>query len=500
MSVTPNLVEFFRGLSKVPSVSFFEYLAYEFIIGHFSRLCKKLDAETVGKLQLGFTSANQLCVRWTGSPKESRRLVVVAHVDKEGFFINKFSGDRSSCTGKHVRGDPIEEDRLGQSVRVITRDCTYRGRLVSEDPSDLTIKLSIGEELGPGLPSLRHAVGIEAVAEYDLPEFSLDKSGLISSPCVDNSAGVSVLVNLVEGCAVGLWPVNVDAVFTTCEEPGFCGISRQILSGGPLLETSDSSWLVVDSSNRSRCHIFRMPQALRSDLELADAELDPTGVDLRVTVNRVGDRFVCYSRSMAGLIHMASLNAQRKSYLNFRYPNECDLQDEFVFTQAQREWYSEDSVEILSARMIGGWCEAGPLRLSAFLRRAMGVAEVVPPRVGAIGIPIGNYRNTFEGRIAREKCHVASLLRACSLIAEIAKLHQRYDFGQTVESSPKSEEQPEARTGDLVAWLKSAEPFMGATDSWVEELKKAVGYTDSDGFFVDRGFESACEVLGRLRS
>jgi hypothetical protein len=497
--MTPPLdpVGLLRKLSRIPSVTFNEYLVYRYLMNLWSDVAERMPSQKRKDLKFGFTPAGQLRVRWTGNPASKRRVILIAHVDKEGFLIDECASDMKSCAGWHSAIEPLSAEDKGKEVRLILRGGEYVGKIREvPEKNDTNGRRRItfdcvqnGEEhiLGKVDPERMSLEPIEGyllgIGEYRLPNFGVAEDGVISSPCVDNHAGVAVASTVLEAVCLGAWRVNIDILYTTCEEAGYCGIVEYILDSPDEIENRELVWIVVDCSNRHTCWFEDVPDALRRPAPSGrngiaySREVDEgrnKETDLRTVLIRTGDQRSVFSRSVGHMLHVASLNALRKIALYHRDPSMCKVPEEFLLCNFIIPEVAENPREeafVSCARMVGGVCEGTPLvlapeviRRAPTYRKGGGMTKNVPvPLVGSIGIPLSNFRNTFQGKVAPEQCHFVAILMACTILGEAAKVHARYSY----TNSDVLPALCQSRDADnLFNWLAKNNKYLEVTKRW----------------------------------
>ncbi len=468
-------LEFFASISGIPSVTFNEYYMYEFLVRRWMGIRSEMREAQRKKLSIEFREGSQLAVRWQGAPKRQRNMVLVAHVDKEGFLIERFDPNEKYCYGFPVN----DETDIGDSI--VGSEVEIRSRFGKHDATVKSVKhaerLCIVEfEVTASHQEESLFVSNEAFAafaQYKLRPYEVDDEGVIASPCVDNYVGVSLVSSVLEGVCAANWAVNVEALFTTCEEGGFCGIVKHILAAPERFTDEQTTWIVVDSSSKNSGYVESTP----ADLRLPYSQLENrkiSGIDLRQLVVRTGDKRTVFSREVSHMLHVSSWNALRKVGVFKADSEKCKLKNEFVFCSDSvvRNVRQEEGC-VIGARMVGGWCDASPIHLAPHLLDLDPAGnDWYRPRVGAIAIPIGNYRNNFQGRPAQEICHAAAVSLALVVLAEAAKANMRYNY----IGRPRSQEdvgllrEAESEHVDMIKqWLAFSERYLRITDSWVKE-------------------------------
>lgn len=223
----PDPLLVFEGLAGLPSITFNEYLAYEFLLSRFRGIKSELPQRRQRKLKIGFSEGSQLWVRWRGQPDDPRSMVLVSHVDREGFLVVDLQVKKRKAIAWHVTGEELEKERYGLPVLVHRGRRTYRGTIVGKVAGEHNglrnlVELRLDDKGHPARVPLRQNDQFVGVAEFRIdPAFAVSSEGVISANSVDNAAGVGVVSAVMEGVARWDWPVNLDVLFTTCEEAGF---------------------------------------------------------------------------------------------------------------------------------------------------------------------------------------------------------------------------------------------------------------------------------------
>lgn len=481
MCPKPNPVKLFEELAPVVAVTFNEYVMYDKLLEHWTVLRERLPRGVRQCLRVELTDSGQLLVSWSGNSQTRRRLVLIAHVDQEGFLIEAFSPTDKECYGFAVNDEtPFEGEERNEPVTIIARHGIYQGKIKSLDRrSRPRFTFEIESRSAPGTSKFRGGAGFGAVAVYRLPEWNIDSDGFIAAPCVDNRAGVSVVTSVLEGVAAAEWPVNIDVLYTTCEEAGFCGIVRHLAAHPDLVNDDDVTWIVVDSSNKNRAIVETLPDDLRRPFNF-EQKRERIGIDLNRAVIRTGDKHHCFSRQVAQMLHAASLNALRKTGIFMASSEDCSLPGEFVFCDRDllEKFGRQERDAVIGARMVGGWCDASAVYLSPYLGEAGQPWLRGCPRIGSLAIPISNHRNTSEGKVLAEKCHASALVTGMLILAEAAKLDWRFpylDRGQRrafdQNSTRRQYEAADVKT--LKGWLAKSQDYFAATDSWIAETRRS---------------------------
>ncbi|MFL6263623.1 MAG: hypothetical protein ACJ76Y_28340 [Thermoanaerobaculia bacterium] len=477
----PNPVSLFASLSHIVSVTFNEYFMYGPLVKFWAETKGSLPKERKDKLSINITNSGQLLVRWQGNRQTSRRLILVAHVDQEGFLLQRFSPHDKECQAIPSNDETtFENEKIGERVTIIARHGEYEGKIkhIDRETTPARITFSVDTRVGPERPDFRECDKFSAIAVYRLPGFNIDDDGIIEAPCVDNRAGVSVVTSVLEGLCAADWEVNVDVLYTTCEEAGFCGTVRHILAHPELIANDDLTWIVVDSSNKNKCLVENLPHDLRHPFDLGRMREEEVVIDLPCAVIRTGDKHHCFSRQVAQMLHAASLNASRKIGLATLYPGQCKLQEEFTFCNPDAmKFIRQDAASVAGARMIGGWCDASPIFLSPkIIESADSLSLAGSPRIGSLAIPLSNHRNTFEGRVLPERCHAAALVMSMVILAEAAKVDWRFPYldrkgRKNLDDYPDLCESEARDVAQLKVWLAASKDYFSATDSWLAEAR-----------------------------
>jgi putative aminopeptidase FrvX len=364
----------FEALAAVPSVSFAEYLIFERLAAEFHALQTGLPETAPDQLSIDYSPAGQLRVRWRGIPKDRRRTVLVAHVDREGFLVRRVDWERGLAICWHTAGDgpheqsgsPVTLSVDGKEI-VGTLDAIIEHEPTPDEPFDHVAEVqvvSVRDGSARRVPENDYFVGI---GRYDLPSWDVT-DGVITATSVDNTAGVSVLVTLMSALVRQRWPVNVDCLFTTCEESGFCGIVNEIVEGTTFddADPNELVCIVVDSSSNVN---FVTDADLWAPSFVAGRTNAPhVETSLRCPVVRTGDASGAFDRQVSRLLYTAAANlegaVERRDWIQLRSGGGVSAALRGTFerphSDAPRRWPV--------GRMVGGWCEATPLVFANALR------------------------------------------------------------------------------------------------------------------------------------
>jgi hypothetical protein len=106
-------------------------------------------------LRIGSTPSGHLKVQWTGIPENKKRLVLVAHIDREGFLIRRISGEES-CEGwqssYQFKGN-TDFKALNSDILLSFKDGTYAGK-IAENNGGKEIKFQINKKKSSGIQEL----------------------------------------------------------------------------------------------------------------------------------------------------------------------------------------------------------------------------------------------------------------------------------------------------------------------------------------------------------
>ena len=481
-------VGIFRQLVQIPCVSFNEYLMYRCLTAEFSNLRNALGPTVRDRLRVTYTDSGQLLVSWRGSPHDSRRTVLVAHVDREGFLVRSIDGDRALCW--HTAASTPEPYTKGRRVRLLCRDRVLTGRVgaivefdgpvSAEMPFDHTVEIEIDHVETAGRPIIENAHFI-GIGHYEIPTWD-ERDGVIAANHVDNTAGVSVLTAVMRNIVRGNWKVNVDCLFTTCEEAGFCGIVAEILAGTNLA-TSDGEpvmCIVVDSSDHTSFQKVPMSWELPPG---AKAESRRVEAMLQDPVVRTGDSVSIYDLEVSKLLWAAASNldggSEQADWIPTRRSPSVSgaLRRSLDLGPVTRPFESADKGKAAIGRLVGGWCEATPLMLANAIReRRHPGAPALNLRVGALAIPISGYRNSFKEELQPEKCHPRALRATCQILGEAVRLCHRWPFG--LRPGPGADVGPDCdtpkRVDKLLEWQDVFEPMSQVTRNWTRDDQRGL--------------------------
>jgi putative aminopeptidase FrvX len=310
----------FRELAAIPSPSFLEYVMYGYLGAHFRKLRAELPAAQQHKLTIGYSSAGQLQVAWRGLPGDRRRTMLVAHVDREGFLVRDVDWKAREATCWHTAGGPPEDHLKGSRVILTVQGKELTGTIAdiaeiegpwsAEHPFNHVVLVRGLEARGNRTNHMIANKYFKGSGNYDVTACDVT-DGVIAATNVDNTAGVSVLVTLLSAIARNGWSVNVDCLFTTCEEAGFCGIVNEILDGSTFVsgEQDDVVCIVVDSSS----HLdFAPDRGFWTDRfgPAPEEASERVEIPLQDPVVRTGDATGTFDRGVARLLRAAAANLE----------------------------------------------------------------------------------------------------------------------------------------------------------------------------------------------
>ena len=440
-------VAIFRELCDIPAVSFTEYLMFRYLVAEFRRLRTELPAGAAERFSIDFSPMGQLRVRWQGQPDDRRKTILVAHVDREGFLVTGVDRAAARAYCWHTAGASLEPHEIGRRVALACDDMEIRGTILSsaekserpscDKPFDHVVEVRIDEAGPPTGRQIERNDYFRGTGHYDLPLWQ-HQDGVIATPSVDDAAGVSVLVALMTAVARRQWRVNVECLFTTCEESGFCGAVDEILGGTAFQQDADEAiCIVVDSSSHlgliEDAGLWNPEPAVEPDMSRA------VEIPLQIPVIRTGDVRCGYDHDVVRMLRAAAGNlaaaAEQRDWIPPRSrPSQADeLRN--VFDPAGRAGAAgvaprTGRKRALVGRMVGGWCEATPLMLANQIRRRKGL-DPLKLRVGSVAIPVGGFRNSFNNDLQPEKCHEEALRSTCQILGEAIRLCHRWSFDET---------------------------------------------------------------------
>ncbi len=438
----------FRELAEIPSVSFSEYLMYRHLSAQFTQLRDDTPAGDKEKLSVKYSPTGQLQVAWHNRPGDQRKTILVAHVDHEGFLVREFDRPAGRALCWYTAAETPEAHVVGRRVKLRCDDAEIAGAIASvrantgtfdsEHPFDHDVEIRIDTVVPAKAPHIVSNDYFVGLGHYDLPA-CVERDGVIAARSVDDTAGVSVLVAVMAAAVRHRWNVNLECLFTTCEEAGFYGVVGEILRGDAFDQgAGEVVCIVVDSSSHLA---FMKNQELWGAMPAEEsAKSGPRDeISLEEPVIRTGDAASRFDRDVARLLRAAAANLEgavdrdwipSRSTLglsdSLRKPLEPRLRPRSTLRGKNRR-------RALIGRMVGGWCEATPLVLANALRRRTGRALSLKLRVGSMAIPIGCYRNSFKNELQPEKCHEDALRGACQIVGEAVRLCHRWSFDDTDE-------------------------------------------------------------------
>ena len=321
-------VAVFQEIVEIPCVTFNEYLMYEYLLEEVEYLRDRLAPSQRDKLRICFTAASQFSVSWRGRPEDPSKSILVAHVDREGLLVRKFDSAAGTAVCWHTSGE-MPKKAEGSRVRLVSADQLMKGVIerVSALPNPTPAHPFDHEVLVRIDPRTRERARnsgfwrntfFEGLGVYDIPNFALT-DGVISAVHVDNTAGVSVLISLLNAIVRNSWRTNVDLLFTTCEEAGFCGVVSEILSGEHLTAKNGGSvmCIVVDSSSHAA---FVEERELWDQESMGAADKRIQEIVLQHSIVRTGDRVSLFDPEVSRLLSVAATNLRTSLGRHERIP------------------------------------------------------------------------------------------------------------------------------------------------------------------------------------
>ncbi len=484
-------VSVLQDLSTLPSITFVEYLSYGYLVDEFSRLRDYLNGPEKKKLSIEFSAAGQLWVKWRGLEEDSRRMVLISHADREGFLITNLDQAGKTATCWHTSARAPRKEVIGNNVRLICPDCTMTGTITgirelekgsSDAPYNHAIDIgSLSAATSSKSSIVPHNPYFKGVGYYDIKQFQIDGEGLIDAVSIDNAAGLAILVSLMCSVVQNRWKVNLDCLFTTCEEAGFCGIVNEILDGEHL-NGHETVCVVVDASSRQKY----VPES-DSDGATQGVDGDKTReVGLDEAVVRTADAFSDFDAEVSQLLAVAAQNLgahrSRTKEEGSRRKIGISEQDRRLLEEDRYPFNPESNCwRPAVGKMIGGWCEATPILVGHQLREVLGAkGKWTRPRVGALAVPIANFRNSFRQQLMPEKCHAKALVRATQILGEAARLCHRWPF-DAFDGAKAGRCRDERVIQWLVDWQRDFKSLSTVTQDWVAEKSRQKSKDHSEG-------------------
>jgi hypothetical protein len=469
-------VSVLQDLSALPSVTFVEYLSYGYLVDEFSRLRDYLNKAEKRKLSVEFSAAGQLWVKWRGLEEDARRMVLISHADREGFLITNLDQAGKTATCWHTSDRAPGNEVIGNKVRLICPDCTMTGTITGirklekgppDAPYDHAVDIgSLTATTSSKRSTIPHNPYFKGIGYYDIKQFEIDDEGVIDAVSIDNAAGLAILMSLMCSVVQNRWKVNLDCLFTTCEEAGFYGIVREILDGGQL-NGDETVCVIVDASSRLKY----VPESVK-DVTTDSDQAREVGLDEAVV--RTADVFSDFDAEVSQLLAVAAENlgahrsqtkgdeSRRKVGISEQERRQLE-EDRFPFNPEPISWRPA------VGKMIGGWCEATPILLGDQLREALGIkGKWCRPRVGALAVPIANFRNSFRQELTSEKCHAKALVRATQILGEAVRLCHRWPF-DAFDGAKAGRCRDEGVLQLLVDWQRDFKLLSTVTEEWVAE-------------------------------
>lgn len=398
----------------------------------YRRIIERLRASK--KLVLSRNSVGQLVASYRGAPQSARRIVIVAHTDREGFRYRSViepgvlemthTSDRGSDLARWVPSCTIPGTAAPIRLRIVaampTGELLSCGGYVSNitDPARGCVQVNLDDTAVAEtvLNALGHeGTTVTAEASYsDLQGGYIDirANNHIRAAALDNVFGVTTATACLEHAAKEKLLANITVLYTSGEERGFVGLLATIANLDEIVRPEhrdETIWIVLDCSSREHSGLIGLDAWRASMIQngqfteavynidlLSGIDQGSTRCDIKRPVIRLEDKGSLFDSRVSRLLLQASLADQ---------PVECG-----VFR--------------------GGFCEASVLCLLPLLLDDCDR----PALVGSIALPIENYRGLgvqkadgaepMEVKSPRpEGGSLKSGAAAISMICEAARLH-----------------------------------------------------------------------------
>jgi len=449
-----QILRYFRQVTGIGSVTGTEYRVFDWLLRKVFPEFTDPATRRFNKLDISFVRGNQLLVSWNGSStRNAKRIIVVAHTDHEGFLVRQQWIDTTNGTkqlwvrAEDPGGGSVEDWHAGADVQIAFgwrgEDARRRGKIteivkadgVLPDYAKVQVELEKDEDPSRVLAEFNeHAWTLGVYPTFE--EGADSGSGVrpnepLSVPFVDNCAGVAVATAVLRTLVDSDADVNLSVLYTTGEEAGFVGLLRMLdgsrLAGALL----DAVWIVLDASSHAGSTQIGMQEWYGLRVEgiqkregvgggVCDEVKGGDRCPENVAAIRLEDRCTIFDYSVALLLYQASLLVKSK----------------LGATQLrERSWYKNIGVAGIFVR---GECEATVLAHHTAFHE--GYPKPPGLRIGALAIPVVNYRNYAGfnlGAMKPEVTRIGALTSAGFILAEACGIVSRTHLITAVEPRPR---------------------------------------------------------------
>lgn len=483
-SLDLTILHYFRELSSIGSVTGTEYRAYRWLLEDALPEMLPSKGSWPTKLEVRFLPGNQLFASWRGAPASDRQIIIVAHTDHEGFLVKNAWLDSTDgpnavwLRAEDPGGIDIETWHLEANLQIAFgadgRGPRRSGRIlkIPKQTSGVRGFAAVRVETAPdeNLDVLVRLVNESPWFVSAYPDFTFNsetgkgdpqRSDSLSAPYVDNGAGVAVATAVLRAVVQRDLAANVSVLYTSGEEAGFLGLLALLRDLPPELgnEFEKAVWVIVDASAHERSAQVGLEHWHRRRVRDHDDmvyKTDRCPVD--VASIRLEDRCTLFDYSVALFLYQASLRVRR--LLGRKHQDDKD----------GARW--ERSIGV-AGTFVGGECEGTVLgRYPAVMRRLHQRADRPSLRVGALALPIVNYR-TFAGyapgAIRPEVTRIGALTSAGFVLFEACSILEDTHFPERIPTRDRSESAMESYVDENCPERK-AELLGDPIDRFVEYL------------------------------
>lgn len=480
-------IRLYRDIAHVASVTYLEDRMLCLLTHYWRSLCDS-DAVAANVLRIRRVGKGQVAVEWRGAPQSTRELVLVAHVDREGFLLTDLEGGmhdaepRTLLRGTHVTG-VTPEWQIGAKVAV----CIGRmddvhwypgvvsrphGRTGINDAESILIEIRgrrphemrrLTEQIQVGGVSAHLSFG----GGQSEPRLPIARDGRIRAGCVDNFAGVSVCTSVLTRCVLERSRSNVSVLYTIAEEAGTFGVLDIIETEPQYLFTNhsarDLTFVVVDSSPfvESSAMTIQAWKARRFQIRNHGMNIIKQ-CSLHVATVRLEDRAAYLDTSVSRFLLQAGLDGVARAR---GVGIDASVVEGAEFRSRDSDYYKEWSNREMFGRtgiFYGDRCEVSTLAFGKTVYEQMHGEQLKwqCPRVGALVVPVENFRNRDDDlkQTAQEEATMAgALYSAMDCLLAAARLHGVYQFAPSsaaVYRGPVEPGWPQTEDELVGAWLQ----------------------------------------------
>lgn len=453
-----NSLRILREISGLGSVTGSEFRLYRWIHRWLDTYGTKDP-----RLQVTHIADSQLLVSWDGSETQGPRLTIIAHADHEGYRVvgtRADAADTVTLIGQPVAPalGEVELNHTGATVclELNGETHTFASRIERTDSKGC---IEVDLHVDPGLLAAPSR-DLQAVIQhrFDIPDWELDEDPneqpgqQIQAAYIDNCAGVAVSLATLGEIARAELPVNVGVLLTSGEEAGFIGMQEVIRSDTQAARAlMDSVCIVVDSSDVER--------SIREPLGAWNRRLAKNGrhpekrriCPRECVAIRLGDKWTHYDPGVARLLYQAAIGVR------------ATLGPEAEALVAPLG---------VSGEFVGGICEASALAMAPQIRARHNLDPGSGVHIGALAIPIENYRNipaTIRGQPHAETTTLGALHTAALSLFNLA--HSMPFWPAFPAGRARQRDQQEIRRLERRGDETESPPIdiLARLDEWVEE-------------------------------